>query len=204
MGSRGRGRRWPRRASPAACGERVRAGGRSEQRGRDGEGWGACGAVAQCLRMPPDNFRGGGCGGAYAADAPPARRCLALLSGLPPTFHPLPPPPALPPSHLSPSVVSPTPPTITRSHDEFRAGEEVLELPCQHGYHPDCVLPWLEGHNTCPVRQDGGGGGGGLGGGERAHICAPASCRACACVGGVSSAVCVAGCCGGVAAGRAS
>ena len=41
-------------------------------------------------------------------------------------------------------------PTLSCSHDEYREGEEVLELPCGHNYHADCLLPWLETHNTCP------------------------------------------------------
>lgn len=35
----------------------------------------------------------------------------------------------------------------------------MLEMPCQHNYHPDCLLPWLETHNTCP--------------GEWAELCGP-------------------------------
>lgn len=31
----------------------------------------------------------------------------------------------------------------TVCHDEFAGGDEVVELPCQHGFHPDCILPWL-------------------------------------------------------------
>jgi len=35
--------------------------------------------------------------------------------------------------------------------DEFALNEEFLTLPCSHIFHPDCILPWLEMHNSCPV-----------------------------------------------------
>ena len=39
----------------------------------------------------------------------------------------------------------------TVCHDDFVAGITVVELPCLHCFHEDCILPWLETHNTCPV-----------------------------------------------------
>ncbi|KAH0458064.1 hypothetical protein IEQ34_013379 [Dendrobium chrysotoxum] len=35
--------------------------------------------------------------------------------------------------------------------DEFSLEERANQLPCSHLYHNDCILPWLEIRNTCPV-----------------------------------------------------
>ncbi|XP_012852109.1 PREDICTED: E3 ubiquitin-protein ligase Praja-1 [Erythranthe guttata] len=35
--------------------------------------------------------------------------------------------------------------------DEFALDESVAKLPCCHLYHGECILPWLDIRNTCPV-----------------------------------------------------
>lgn len=34
--------------------------------------------------------------------------------------------------------------------ESFEEGTEVILLPCKHGFHLDCISPWLKLHSECP------------------------------------------------------
>ncbi|CAG0894617.1 unnamed protein product [Cyprideis torosa] len=35
--------------------------------------------------------------------------------------------------------------------DDFKANETVRKLSCDHFFHPNCIVPWVRMHGTCPV-----------------------------------------------------
>lgn len=35
--------------------------------------------------------------------------------------------------------------------DDLVIDEEVIKMPCNHLFHPDCLLTWLKMHNSCPT-----------------------------------------------------
>jgi len=39
----------------------------------------------------------------------------------------------------------------TICQDDIHKGCEAVHMPCKHAFHRECLVPWLEEHNTCPV-----------------------------------------------------
>lgn len=35
--------------------------------------------------------------------------------------------------------------------DDFKLDEPVRKLVCEHLYHEQCIIPWLQLHGTCPI-----------------------------------------------------
>jgi E3 ubiquitin-protein ligase RNF115/126 len=35
--------------------------------------------------------------------------------------------------------------------DEFEISQTILNLPCKHCFHDECIYPWLKERNSCPT-----------------------------------------------------
>ena len=35
--------------------------------------------------------------------------------------------------------------------DDFEINQELINLPCKHSFHEECVTPWLQERNSCPT-----------------------------------------------------
>lgn len=47
---------------------------------------------------------------------------------------------------------APNPTTRSRSHSHDQAGETIAHLlPCGHDLHNECLKPWVERANSCPI-----------------------------------------------------
>jgi len=56
----------------------------------------------------------------------------------------------IPTVHID-SVMLEKNPNCSVCWDDFKLEESVKQLECQHCFHKDCIVPWLELHGTCPV-----------------------------------------------------
>eukprot|EP00743_Colponemidia_sp_Colp-15_P002775 GILK01003003.1.p1 GENE.GILK01003003.1~~GILK01003003.1.p1 ORF type:complete len:299 (+),score=37.01 GILK01003003.1:83-979(+) len=58
---------------------------------------------------------------------------------------------ALPEVRIEKRIESEIPVDCAVCKDEFSEGDTAKKMPCLHLFHPDCILPWLKDHNSCPV-----------------------------------------------------
>tara|TARA_B110000285_G_C14806279_1_gene459860 strand:+ start:338 stop:661 length:324 start_codon:yes stop_codon:yes gene_type:complete len=43
------------------------------------------------------------------------------------------------------------PPTCAVCCEQIKLQTKGMFMPCGHIYHPDCLKPWLETNNSCPI-----------------------------------------------------
>ncbi len=55
-------------------------------------------------------------------------------------------------SRLKTEVVQPDSPVQQTCfcQEDFKTGDTLHFMPCDHAYHKDCLLNWLKLHNSCP------------------------------------------------------
>jgi len=42
-------------------------------------------------------------------------------------------------------------PSCSICMENYEPGTRIKRLPCNHEFHPDCIIPWLETNNSCPI-----------------------------------------------------
>ena len=41
--------------------------------------------------------------------------------------------------------------TCSVCKEDFTIGNEMMDLPCNHYFHEECLMPWLNQHDSCPI-----------------------------------------------------
>jgi E3 ubiquitin-protein ligase RNF115/126 len=57
----------------------------------------------------------------------------------------------LPTVKISDEQVKSTNLQCTVCMDDFQVGDSARQLPCEHFFHQDCIIPWLNLHASCPI-----------------------------------------------------